>query len=75
MFPSDTPYPGEHVRLTPGTAQRAFVCDVCNGPIRPGQNVVAFSVWTDRSPGSKGTAWTSAYINAPEPAPAAAQRS
>lgn len=47
MFPSDNPYPGEHVKFTDGIAKKDYRCDNCDTPIKKDTLCTAFSVWAD----------------------------
>lgn len=46
-FPSDTPYPGEHVKFVEGKALNEYVCDQCDKEIHIGDPCFAFSSWAD----------------------------
>jgi hypothetical protein len=47
LFPTDNPYPGEHVKLVEGKAKNNFICDQCGKEIVAEDKCVAFSVWAD----------------------------
>jgi hypothetical protein len=60
LFPTDNPYPGEHVRFVVGNAKMVFVCDTCNKELRKNAPCVAVSMWhEDRNP---WYAWEQDYI-------------
>ena len=44
-FPSDNPYPGEHVKFYPGKAKKAFICDLCSELITLDEDCTAFTAW------------------------------
>ena len=46
-FPTDNPYPGEHIKFVRGTAKLEFKCDHCDKKIVPGEEATAYSVWAD----------------------------
>ena len=46
MFPTNNPYPNEHIKLVDGEAKDNFVCDHCNTPILIGMDCTAFSIWS-----------------------------
>lgn len=48
MFPTDNPFPGEHINLKKGKALKEYICDKCNAGIDEGELCYAFSVWTDQ---------------------------
>ena len=47
LFPTDTPYPDEHVKFVVGTAKRDFICDNCTTPIFISEDCCAFTIWAD----------------------------
>lgn len=47
LFPTDTPYPGEHVKFVNGKANKDLICDQCGQPIKTNDNCVAMSMWAD----------------------------
>ena len=47
LFPTDAPYPGEHVRFVEGIALRDYVCDHCGNAIGKGNDCCAHSIWAD----------------------------
>jgi hypothetical protein len=50
MFPTESPYPGEHVKFVTGTANKNMICDHCGKRITKDEVVCAFSIFTDRTP-------------------------
>lgn len=61
LFPTDTPYSGEHVKFVDGKARNNFVCDWCGQPVGAGSNCTAFSSWADYG-GVPYYDWESKYI-------------
>ena len=49
LFPTDDPYPGEHVKFLDGTALKNFICDSCNVRINLGDKCCAHSIWADHA--------------------------
>ena len=47
LFPTDMPYPGEHVKLVKGKAKKDFMCDRCGCDINATDNCWAVSIWAD----------------------------
>ena len=47
LFPTDTPYPGEHVKFVKGEALKDYRCDGCGEVIKTGDECSAFSIWAD----------------------------
>ena len=47
LFPTDTPYPMEHVKFVDGRAKADYLCDQCGDEILPFQHCTAFSIWAD----------------------------
>ncbi len=47
LYPTDTPYPGEHVKFLVGKALDDFRCDQCNKDIFIDERCCAFSIWAD----------------------------
>lgn len=47
LFPTDTPYPGEHVRFCDGKALDDYICDNCGKKINIDDNCCAHSIWSD----------------------------
>ena len=47
LFPTDTPYPGEHVKFVSGKAKRDFLCDRCGCDINATDSCHAVSTWAD----------------------------
>lgn len=47
MFPTDNPYPGEHVKFQDGKAKSDYNCDTCNKPINTGESCTCLSMWAD----------------------------
>ena len=47
LFPTDTPYPGEHVKFVAGKAKSVFMCDHCGCTINATDNCFSFSIWAD----------------------------
>jgi hypothetical protein len=62
LFPNESPYPGEHVKFVPGEAKRDMICDDCGVDIEIGQQVCAFSIFTDYG-GIPYFAWEEEYLN------------
>lgn len=61
LFPTDNPYPGEHVKFVDGTAKMDRICDQCGCPIEAGQTCTAFSSWADYG-GIPYFPWESGYL-------------
>lgn len=49
LFPSEEPFPGEHVKFVEGKAINKYRCDECSCDIESGADCVTFSCWTDHS--------------------------
>lgn len=49
LFPTDNPFPGEHIKFVFGTAKIECLCDGCvkYKEIHTGERCCAFSLWTD----------------------------
>jgi hypothetical protein len=47
LFPTATPFPGEHVKFVPGLALSDYMCDQCGAPIDQGKPCTAFSISSD----------------------------
>ena len=47
LFPTDSPYPNEHVKFVEGEALRGFICDQCAASIGEGDHCFAFTIWAD----------------------------
>lgn len=47
LFPTDKPYPLEHVKFVDGIAKKGFVCDQCGREINEAENCTACSIWAD----------------------------
>ena len=47
LFPTDNPYPEEHIRFVDGIAKIGMLCDSCIITISPGDECTAFSGWAD----------------------------
>lgn len=70
LFPTDDPYPGEHVRFVEGIAVKTYVCDHHGGAIAAGESATAFTIWTDAQGFHD---WEGSFLREPvhRPAPAA----
>ena len=67
LFPTNEPYPGEHVKFEVGLAKEEYICDYCGKVIQPGQTCVAYSNWVDH--GQLYQPWEHDYIiSADDPA-------
>jgi len=62
LFPTDNPYPGEHVMFIDGMALMQYRCDNCDNTILPGDKCTAFSSWADYG-GVPYYEWEGEYIN------------
>ena len=60
-FPSDNPYPGEHVKFVEGTAKLYMTCDHCNSAIIFGEECYAFTIWADYG-GQPYFPWEDKYL-------------
>ena len=47
LFPTDNPYPGEHIKFLKGKALKDYVCDDCAVDIKKDEKCFAFSIWAD----------------------------
>jgi hypothetical protein len=47
LFPTATPFPGEHVKFVNGKAKDNFICDQCGCSIKANDNCIAMSTWAD----------------------------
>ena len=49
MFPTEIPYPGEHVKFVSGIALHDYRCDGCVEiiEIKKGDKCTAFTIWAD----------------------------
>jgi hypothetical protein len=49
LFPTESPYPGEHIKFVKGIAKSEMVCDGCVilTEIHKGDEICAFSIWAD----------------------------
>ena len=47
LFPTDTPYPQEHVKFVDGKAKDEFLCDSCGEAIFLAQECTAVTFWAD----------------------------
>ena len=47
LFPTDTPYPQEHVKFVNGHAKQDFICDSCGTEISKSDPCTAFSSWAE----------------------------
>lgn len=63
LFPIESPYPGEYIKFVPGIAKKSMLCDDCGLDLLIGDNVCAFSIFTDERPYG---AWEEEYINIKE---------
>jgi len=62
LFPTDTPYSGEHVKFVDGQAIKDFICDYCGKKINKDANCCAFSIWAEYH-GIPYYPWESEYLN------------
>jgi len=62
LFPTNTPYPGEHLKFVDGKSSLSVICDSCTKPIEPGDDCTAFSAWADYG-GIPYHKWESEYID------------
>lgn len=60
-FPSESPYPGEHVKFVNGKAKVPFICDHCGNRIQHDEPATAFSIWADHG-AQPYTPWEDAYL-------------
>lgn len=67
-FPTDTPYPGEHIRFVHGTALKNYICDGCTEKhyIQEGAPCTAFSIWADYG-GEPYRQWEDEFIKITKP--------
>lgn len=65
LFPSEEPFPGEHVKFVEGKAINEYRCDECSCDIKTGTNCVTFSCWTDYSK-AKYFPWEEYFIEIAE---------
>jgi len=61
LFPTDHPYPGEHVKFVSGKSRDNCICDYCGAEIHAGDPACAFSIWADRG-ADPYREWESLYI-------------
>ena len=61
LFPVESPYPGEHIKLVNGKSLKNMVCDGCDKFIIEGEAVCAFSIWADYG-GVPYYSWESDFI-------------
>ena len=47
LFPTDSPYPMEHIKFVDGKARKEFICDNCGFNINTTENCTAMSIWAD----------------------------
>jgi len=47
LFPTDNPYPLEHVKFVDGKARKEFFCDHCGREINTTEKCTAVSIWAD----------------------------
>jgi len=47
LFPTSSPYPGEHIKFVQGTIKRACFCDNCDTHIHTKDQVCAMSIYAD----------------------------
>jgi hypothetical protein len=56
-YPTDSPYPGEHIKLVHGLALNDYICDLCGAILPVGCDCTAYTIWTnDYAP------WEECYI-------------
>ena len=67
LFPTATPYTGEHVKFVDGTAKEDFFCDSCvpTHTILKGEPCTAFSAWADYG-GIPYSPWEEEYLEVKE---------
>lgn len=65
LFPTESPYPGEHVKFVPGEAKHGMLCDDCGVYINKGDIVCAFSIFADYG-GIPYYPWEEEYLNIEE---------
>lgn len=61
LFPTNTPYPGEHVKFCDGNALEKYICDNCNDDINFNDPCCAHSIWADYG-GQPYYAWEAEFI-------------
>ena len=66
LFPTDNPYPGEHVKFVPGKARTWLRCDSCGEGLSTDTVCTAFSVWADYG-GIPYYPWEKDFINPATP--------
>ena len=62
LFPTESPYPGEHVKFVRGLSIIKCVCDSCGQDIKVAEIVCAFSAWADYG-GIPYSEWEDEYID------------
>lgn len=65
LFPTDTPYPGEHVKFIDGKALDKYHCDHCDKDINVGDECCAHSIWADHG-GQPYYSWEKDFIDITE---------
>jgi hypothetical protein len=62
-FPTNNPFPGEHIMFVKGVAKTDMKCDGCHElkELKTGEEVYAFSLWTDYE-GIPYYPWENKYI-------------
>ena len=62
LFPTESPYPGEHVKFVTGLAKRDMMCDDCGKDIIEEENICGFSIFADYG-GIPYYPWEEDYLN------------
>jgi hypothetical protein len=62
LFPTENPYPGEHVKFVKGLARQSYFCDHCGGDIPIYAPCCAHSIWSDHG-AQPYSPWENDYIS------------
>lgn len=46
-YPTNSPYPGEHIKFIHGLALNDYICDLCGLKLQVGDDCTAFTIWSD----------------------------
>jgi len=47
-YPTDSPFPGEHIKFVHGLALNDYICDLCGCSLLSDCNCTAYTIWADR---------------------------
>ena len=60
-YPTDSPYPGEHIKFVHGLASKDFICDLCGLALPTACDCTAYTIWADHG-GQSYSPWEDRYI-------------